>query len=83
MLLELSHTKPDVFNKMSKSFVLSCYKETKALPPEEKFGIIQQIRKAALSGHLNIAEGCSGKSAAERRRYYEVARGSLIEVDTG
>jgi len=82
MLLELSHTKPDVF-KMSKSFILSCYKETKAFPPEEKFRIIQQIRRAALSVHINIAEGCSGKSAAERKRFYEAARGSLIEVDTG
>lgn len=31
--------------------------------------------------HLNIAEGASRKSVAERRRYYEIARGSLIEID--
>jgi four helix bundle protein len=82
MFLELPHAKPDVF-KMSKSFVLSCFKETKAFAPEEEFGIIQQIRRAALSVHLNIVEGCSGKSAAERKGFYEVARGSLVEVDTG
>ena len=81
MFLELSHTKLDIFT-VSKSFVLSCYKETKAFPPEERFAIIQQIRRAALSVHLNIAEGCSRKSAAERKRFYEVARGSLIEVDS-
>jgi len=80
MFLELSHTKLDIF-KVSKSFVLNCYRETKTFPPEEKFGIVQQIRRAALSVHLNIAEGCSRRSAIERKRFYEIARGSVIEVD--
>jgi len=80
MFLELSHTKLDIF-KVSKSFVLNCYRETKTFPPEEKFGIVQQIRGAALSVHLNVAEGCSRRSATERKRFYEVARGSVIEID--
>lgn len=80
MFLELSHTKLDVF-KVAREFVLTCYKETKKFPSEEKFGMISQIRRAALSVHLNVAEGCSRKSVAERKRFYEIARGSLIEVD--
>jgi len=80
MFLELSHTKLDIF-KVSKSFVLNCYRETKTFPSEEKFGIVQQIRRAAWSVHLNIAEGCSRRSAIERKRFYEIARGSVIEVD--
>jgi four helix bundle protein len=44
--------------------------------------MVSQIRRAALSTHLNIAEGCSRKSEIERKRYFEVARGSVIEVDT-
>lgn len=40
-----------------------------------------QIRRAALSVHRNIAEGSSRKSEVERKRYYEVARGSVIEID--
>lgn len=43
--------------------------------------MISQIRRAALSAHLNVAEGCSRKSTAERKRYYEIARGSVVEVD--
>jgi four helix bundle protein len=50
-------------------------------PPEEKFNLVQQIRRAATSVHLNIAEGSSRKSEIERKRYYQVARGSVIEID--
>jgi len=60
---------------------LACYKLVKDLPAEEKFGMISQIRRAALSVHLNIAEGASRKSELERKRYYEIARGSIIEID--
>lgn len=38
-----------------------------------------QLRRAALSVHLNIAEGASRKS--ERRRFYEISKSSLVEVD--
>ncbi len=34
-----------------------------------------------MSVHLNIAEGSSRKSEAERKRYYEISRGSVIEID--
>jgi four helix bundle protein len=43
--------------------------------------MISQIRRAALSVHPNIAEGCLRKSIVERKRYFEISRGSLIEVD--
>jgi four helix bundle protein len=51
------------------------------LPSDEKFGMISQIRRAALSVHLNIAEGSSRKSEVERKRYFEISRGSIIEID--
>ncbi len=81
MFLNLSHTNLDLF-KVSRTFTLLCYKETKSFPADEKFAMIQQIRRAALSVHLNIAEGASRKSLAERKRFYEIARGSLVEADT-
>ena len=60
---------------------MGCYKLTKHLPSEERFGMISQVRRAALSVHLNIAEGASRRSETERTRYYEVSRGSVIEID--
>ena len=81
MFLQLAHTKLDVFIT-GKSLVLNCYKISKLLPQDERFNMTQQLRRAALSIQLNIAEGSSRKSAIERRRFYEVSRGSLIEVDT-
>jgi len=81
MFLQLAHTKTDVFNT-SKLFTLECYKATRSFPPDERFAMTQQIRRAALSVHLNIAEGCSRKSVAERKRFFEIARGSVIEIDT-
>ena len=80
MFLKLNHQNLEVFI-VSRQFVLECYRLTKILPTEEKFGMISQIRRAALSVHLNIAEGCSRKSGTERKRYYEIARGSVIEID--
>ncbi len=80
MFLTLNHQKLTLYS-FSRKFVLECYRLTKQLPPDEKFGMITQIRRAALSVHLNIAEGASRKSDAERKRYYEIARGSIIEID--
>jgi four helix bundle protein len=81
MFLQLAHTQKNIFQE-SKRFALECYRITKDFPSEERFAMVQQIRRAALSVHLNIAEGCSRKSEAERKRFFEISRGSVIEVDT-
>lgn len=80
MFLQLNHQKLFVY---SEARLLSkyCYQFTKTLPPEERFNLVIQIRRAALSIHLNLAEGASRKSLAERKRFYEIARGSAIEID--
>ena len=80
MFLTLNHQKLQIYSG-SREFVLECYRLTRSLPSEEKFGMISQLKRAALSVHLNVAEGCSRKSEIERKRYFEVARGSVIEID--
>ena len=80
MFLQLSHTKLDVY-QATQLLALNCYKITTKFPSDERFAMIQQLRRAALSVHLNLAEGCSRKSKAERKRYFEVSRGSVVEID--
>ena len=80
MFLKHNHQKLYGYH-VSRGFVFECYKLTKSLPSDEKFGMICQIRRTAFSVHQNIAEGSSGRSAEERKRYYEIERGSIIEID--
>jgi four helix bundle protein len=80
MFLQLNHQRLDVYT-VSISLVQECYKLTQQFPADERFALCSQIRRAAVSVHLNIAEGCSRKSEAERKRFFEIARGSLIEID--
>ena len=80
MFLQLSHTKLEIYTVI-KSFTKECYILSNKLAPEERFNMVQQLRRAALSVHLNNAEGCSRKSDTERRRFFEIARGSVIEID--
>ena len=80
MFLQLGHTKLDVYT-VTRQFVKECYVALTQFPAEEKFILTQQIKRAALSVHLNLAEGSSRKSDLERKRFYEIARGSIIEID--
>ena len=80
MLLNLKHKQLAVYKKMQ-SLIKEAYLLTKILPDEERFNMVSQIRRAALSVKLNLAESSSRKSLKERIRFYVVARGSVIEID--
>jgi len=56
------------------------YDFTKAFPPDEKFGITSQMRRAAVSVSSNIAEGSSRSSRQDFARFVELAVGSLYEL---
>jgi four helix bundle protein len=56
------------------------YLATRAFPADEKFGLTNQIRRAAVSISSNIAEGCSRSSQTDYSRFIEIATGSLFEV---
>jgi len=81
MFLNLNHYKLDVY-KSARELRLECYKILPKLPDSERFNLTDQIRRAATSVVLNITEGCSRKSDQERKRYFEIARGSVIELDS-
>lgn len=64
----------------AKELTKEIYEVTRTFPSEEKFGLIQQIRRAATSVCANIAEGSCRASAKDQAHFTTVAFGSLIEL---
>jgi len=62
--------------------VKEVYKLTKKFPRTEKFGLINQIQRAAISIPSNIAEGQARQHSKEFRQFLFTALGSLAELDT-
>lgn len=58
------------------------YQVTSAFPSEERFGIVNQLRRAAVSVSSNIAEGFGRNSRKEKDQFYAIAYGSLLEVES-
>lgn len=50
------------------------------MPPEEKFGLISQIRRASVSIESNLAEGCGRDGDKEFARFVDIAMGSSFEL---
>ena len=80
-MLNLSHKNLDVY-KISLQLIKEIYKLTKTFPREELFVLVSQIRRAAISVCSNLAEGASRISKKEKKRFYEISRSSLVEIDT-
>ena len=76
---QYSFEKLDVW-KISRVFNVKLYNLTNKFPNHEKFGLVSQIRRAAVSIISNIAEGSSRSSLKEQFRFSEIAYGSALEV---
>ena len=66
--------------KNGHNLVLQIYKLTKKFPKEEKYGLSDQIRRAAVSITSNIAEGFGRMKYNDKAHFYTMALGSIYEV---
>jgi four helix bundle protein len=80
-VLRLNHKKLDVWI-LSINLTTKIYAITNQFPKSEVYGLTNQLRRAAVSVPSNIAEGAARKSKLERKRFFEIARSSLVEIDT-
>jgi len=80
-MLQLSHKNLEVW-KRSIKLTMKIYQITEKFPNTEIYGLVSQLRRAAVSVPSNIAEGASRTSAKDKVRFFEIARSSLVEIDT-
>jgi len=79
--MDKPHKKLDVW-KLSMELSRVVYRLTTGYPSEERFGLVSQMRRAAVSVPSNIAEGAARDSNNEFRHFLSIGRSSLSELDT-
>lgn len=62
------------------SLALKIYKATRDFPADERFGLVSQMRRAAVSVPANIAEGFKKRGQRDKANFYNIAEGSLEEI---
>jgi len=68
--------------KLSRELVKLIYEITVSFPPNEQYGLSEQLRRAAISIPSNIAEGQRRSTRADFRRFISIALGSTAEIET-
>lgn len=62
--------------------VKKIYRETRFFPADEQYGLTSQLKRAAVSVPVNIAEGAARSTGKEFKHFLSIAQGSLSELDT-
>lgn len=77
----MNNHKDLIVYQKSLDLVEMIYKETRLFPNDEKFGLISQLRRCAVSVPSNIAEGAGRKGTKEFIQFLNIALGSLNEIE--
>lgn len=80
--MAITHYREMIVWQRSMELVVACYHCTKAFPTDERFGLTQQVRRAAVSIPSNIAESQGRWHRGEFLHHIAIARGSLQELET-
>ena len=80
-MLKLNHKQLDVW-KASVEIVKEIYRLTSTFPKDEQYCIVSQLKRASVSIVSNIAEGLSRNTKLDTRRFLQIARSSLVEIDS-
>ena len=75
------HHKLNVWKKAIE-FVKRIYQITGEFPAEEKFGLVSQMRRSAISIASNISEGAGRNNKKEFNQFLGIAQGSSAELET-
>lgn len=66
--------------QMARQLAGEVYKQTKSFPAEEKYSLISQIRRSAVSVSANIAEGTTRQTPKDQAKFTTIAFSSLMEL---
>ncbi len=79
---EVRHYRDLLVWQKAMAWVRLVYEDSARWPSDERFGLISQVRRAAVSVPSNIAEGCARRATGDFIRFLSIARGSLAEAET-
>lgn len=82
MVEKINSYKDLIVWQKSIALVTSIYELSKTFPSEEKFGVVSQLNRAAVSIPSNIAEGWGRESSKNYLQFLKIARGSVMETET-
>jgi four helix bundle protein len=78
-MYQFSFEKLEVW-QLARSFSAHVYRLTDSFPHQERYGLISQLRRAAISIPSNLAEGAGRSSPKDQANFYQLAYGSAMEA---